>query len=209
MVRVFSTRTSSHMPMEVSSLSAVGACSPSRRMTFVSTLDTTSSAACVVGVEAGLYVISAKSPRRRIRRHSTVWLCSREPTADVHETGSQRVALLFEQHLGSAVRAVGGARRMTRTRHQGGLDRRHLAQPDELWALFQRVAPEAPFRPQGDGQRRHGDDAPAALGSWLTRKPERPSPWRHSGDELLMCGRSTPTSGGAWPDPAGRPSSPS
>ncbi|WP_442815908.1 IS5 family transposase [Streptomyces sp. NBC_01205] len=29
--------------------------------------------------------------------------------------------------------------------------------PDELWALFQRVVPEAPLRPQGGGRRRHGD----------------------------------------------------
>jgi len=29
--------------------------------------------------------------------------------------------------------------------------------PDELWALFQRVVPEAPSRPQGGGRRRHGD----------------------------------------------------
>ncbi|MEU7046166.1 transposase, partial [Streptomyces varsoviensis] len=29
--------------------------------------------------------------------------------------------------------------------------------PDELWALFQRVVPEAPARPQGGGRRRHGD----------------------------------------------------
>ncbi len=29
--------------------------------------------------------------------------------------------------------------------------------PDELWELFQRVAPEAPSRPQGGGRRRHGD----------------------------------------------------
>lgn len=29
--------------------------------------------------------------------------------------------------------------------------------PDELWELFQRVAPEAPTRPQGGGRRRHGD----------------------------------------------------
>ncbi|QXE39525.1 IS5 family transposase [Streptomyces sp. GMY02] len=29
--------------------------------------------------------------------------------------------------------------------------------PDELWELFQRVVPEAPSRPQGGGQRRHGD----------------------------------------------------
>jgi transposase len=29
--------------------------------------------------------------------------------------------------------------------------------PDELWELFQRVAPEAPTRPQGGGRRRRGD----------------------------------------------------
>ncbi|WP_328380131.1 transposase [Streptomyces sp. NBC_00440] len=29
--------------------------------------------------------------------------------------------------------------------------------PDELWALFQRVVPKAPSRPQGGGRRRHGD----------------------------------------------------
>ncbi|MFS0692881.1 IS5 family transposase [Streptomyces nitrosporeus] len=29
--------------------------------------------------------------------------------------------------------------------------------PDELWALFQRVVPEAPSRPQGGGRRRYGD----------------------------------------------------
>ncbi|MDX2708242.1 IS5 family transposase [Streptomyces sp. PA03-6a] len=29
--------------------------------------------------------------------------------------------------------------------------------PDELWALFQRVVPPAPTRPQGGGRRRHGD----------------------------------------------------
>ncbi|MGW4985157.1 IS5 family transposase [Streptomyces mirabilis] len=29
--------------------------------------------------------------------------------------------------------------------------------PDELWELFQRVAPEVPTRPQGGGRRRHGD----------------------------------------------------
>jgi transposase len=29
--------------------------------------------------------------------------------------------------------------------------------PDELWELSQRVAPEAPTRPQGGGRRRHGD----------------------------------------------------
>ncbi|MFE0202963.1 IS5 family transposase [Streptomyces sp. NPDC058985] len=29
--------------------------------------------------------------------------------------------------------------------------------PDELWELFQRVAPKAPSRPQGGGRRRHGD----------------------------------------------------
>ncbi|MGZ3119765.1 IS5 family transposase [Streptomyces sp. H62] len=28
---------------------------------------------------------------------------------------------------------------------------------EELWALFQRVVPEAPVRPQGGGRRRHGD----------------------------------------------------
>ncbi|MEU9631559.1 IS5/IS1182 family transposase, partial [Streptomyces luteogriseus] len=28
---------------------------------------------------------------------------------------------------------------------------------EELWALFQRVVPEAPTRPQGGGRRRHGD----------------------------------------------------
>ena len=36
--------------------------------------------------------------------------------------------------------------------------------PDELWALFQRVVPEAPTRPQGGGRRRHGDrQVPAAI----------------------------------------------
>lgn len=36
--------------------------------------------------------------------------------------------------------------------------------PDELWELFQRVAPEAPTRPQGGGRRRHGDrEVPAAI----------------------------------------------
>ncbi|GAB3207064.1 hypothetical protein GCM10027294_12180 [Marinactinospora endophytica] len=29
--------------------------------------------------------------------------------------------------------------------------------PDELWELFQRVAPKTPTRPQGGGRRRHGD----------------------------------------------------
>ncbi len=28
--------------------------------------------------------------------------------------------------------------------------------PDELWKLFQQVAPPAPVRPQGGGQRRYG-----------------------------------------------------
>lgn len=29
--------------------------------------------------------------------------------------------------------------------------------PDGLWALFQRVVPAAPVRPQGGGRRRYGD----------------------------------------------------
>lgn len=29
--------------------------------------------------------------------------------------------------------------------------------PDELWKLFQRVAPPPPTRPQGGGRRRYGD----------------------------------------------------
>ncbi|MGW7065681.1 IS5/IS1182 family transposase, partial [Streptomyces sp. NPDC054855] len=29
--------------------------------------------------------------------------------------------------------------------------------PEDLWALFQRVVPPAPVRPQGGGHRRRGD----------------------------------------------------
>lgn len=36
--------------------------------------------------------------------------------------------------------------------------------PDGLWALFQRVVPTAPVRPQGGGRRRYGDrQVPAAI----------------------------------------------
>ncbi|WKX73987.1 transposase [Streptomyces sp. XD-27] len=40
--------------------------------------------------------------------------------------------------------------------------------PDELWELFQQVAPGAPTRHQGGGRRRHGDRAVLAAIVFVT-----------------------------------------